>query len=184
MTYQEISGAGKKNVSFAEIPLEKAVPYSCEDADITLMAYHVLMPLIEKAGLVELYNNVELLLVPVLMNMEMTGVCVDRAKLIELSKSFEHQLLQLESMIFSIAGEEFNVRSSQQLGRVLFEKLKLPVQKKTRKKTGYSTDVDVLTALADKHELPALILRHRTLAKLKSTYTDALLDLVLSLIHI
>ncbi|MCJ7540655.1 MAG: DNA polymerase I [Desulfobacterales bacterium] len=178
ITYKEISGKGKKDVSFSEIPLEKAVPYSCEDADITLMAYHVLMPLIDNAGLKELYNNVELPLVPVLMNMEMTGVCVDREKLMDLSKSFEHQLEQLESMIYSIAGEEFNIRSSQQMGRILFEKLKLPVQKKTRKKTGYSTDVNVLTALADKHELPELILRHRTLAKLKSTYTDALLDLV------
>ena len=178
ITYENISGKGQRDVSFAEIPLEKAMPYSCEDADITLMAYHVLMPLIENAGLMELYDNVELPLVPVLMNMEMTGVCVDREKLTELSKSFEHQLEQLESMIYSIAGEEFNIKSSQQLGRILFEKLKLPVQKKTKKKTGYSTDVSVLTALADKHELPEIILRHRTLAKLKSTYTDALLDLV------
>ena len=178
ITYKEISGKGKKDMGFAEIPLEKAVPYSCEDADITLMAYHVLMPLIDNAGLMELYNNVELPLVPVLMNMEMTGVCVDKQKLMDLSKSFEHQLEQLESMIYSMAGEEFNIRSSQQLGRILFEKLKLPVQKKTKKKTGYSTDVNVLTALADKHELPEIILRHRTLAKLKSTYTDALLDLV------
>ena len=178
ITYKEIAGKGKKDVSFAEIPLEKAVPYSCEDADITLMAYHVLMPLIDNAGLMELYNNVELPLVPVLMNMEMTGVCVDKQKLMDLSKSFEHQLEQLESMIYSMAGEEFNIRSSQQLGRILFEKLKLPVQKKTKKKTGYSTDVNVLTALADKHELPEIILRHRTLAKLKSTYTDALLDLI------
>jgi DNA polymerase-1 len=177
-TYKEIAGKGGKNVSFAEISLEKAVPYSCEDADITLMAHHVLMPILEKTGLMELHDTVELPLVPVLMNMEMTGICVDKEKLMNLSKSFEHQLEQLESMIYSIAGEEFNIKSSQQLGRILFEKLKLPVQKKTRKKTGYSTDVDVLTALSDKHELPALILRHRTLAKLKSTYTDALLDLV------
>ncbi len=178
MTYKEISGKGKKDVSFAQIPLEKAVPYSCEDADITLMAYHVLMSLIDKAGLMELYNNVELPLVPVLMNMEMTGICVDREKLADLSKSFEHQLEQLESMIYSIAGEVFNIKSSQQLGKILFEKLQLPVQKKTRKKTGYSTDVNVLTVLAGKHELPELVLRHRTLSKLKSTYTDALLDLV------
>jgi DNA polymerase-1 len=177
-TYKEIAGKGGKNVSFAEISLEKAVPYSCEDADITLMAHHVLMPILEKTGVMELHDTVELPLVPVLMNMEMTGICVDKEKLMNLSKSFEHQLEQLESMIYSIAGEEFNIKSSQQLGRILFEKLKLPVQKKTRKKTGYSTDVDVLTALSDKHELPALILRHRTLAKLKSTYTDALLDLV------
>jgi DNA polymerase-1 len=179
ITYKEIAGKGGKNVSFAEIPLEKAVPYSCEDADITLAAYRVLMPLLQETGLMELYNTVELPLVPVLMNMEMTGICVDRDKLVDLSKSFEHQLEQLESMIYAVAGEEFNIKSSQQLGKILFEKLRLPVQKKTRKKTAYSTDVNVLTALAEKHELPALILRHRTLAKLKSTYTDALLDLIL-----
>ena len=126
----------------------------------------------------ELFENVEMPLVPVLMKMEMTGICVDREKLRDLSKSFEHQLELLEKMIYSIAGEEFNIKSTQQLGKILFEKLKLPVQKKTKKKTGYSTDVNVLTSLADKHELPELILRHRTLAKLKSTYTDALLDLV------
>ncbi|MFO7554259.1 MAG: DNA polymerase I [Desulfobacterales bacterium] len=176
ITYEEVSG--KKDISFAEIPLEKAVPYACEDADITLMAYHVLKPKLERAGLMELYNNVELPLIPVLMNMEMTGICVDREKLMALSKSFEHQLEQLERMIYSVAGEEFNIKSAQQLGTILFEKLKLPVQKKTRKKTGYSTDVNVLTFLAEKHELPELVLRHRTLAKLKSTYTDALLDLV------
>jgi DNA polymerase-1 len=110
--------------------------------------------------------------------MEMEGVCVDQDRLRDLSKSFEHQLGILESDIYTLAGEEFNIKSSQQLGAVLFEKLKLPVQKKTKKKTGYSTDVDVLTALAEKHELPALILRHRTLAKLKSTYADALLELI------
>jgi DNA polymerase I len=178
ITYKEIAGKGERNVSFAEIPLEKAVPYSCEDADITLAASHVLMPMLEKNGLMELYHTVELPLVPVLMNMEMTGICVDQEKLKDLSKAFEHQLEQLESMIYAVAGEEFNIKSSQQLGAILFEKLKLPVQKKTRKKTAYSTDVDVLTALAEKHELPALILRHRTIAKLKSTYTDALLDLI------
>jgi len=176
ITYEEVSG--KKDISFAEVPLERAVPYACEDADVTLMAYHVLRPKLEKAGLIELYNKVELPLIPVLMKMEMTGICVDREILLALSKSFEHQLEQLESMIYSAAGEEFNIKSAQQLGAILFEKLKLPVQKKTRKKTGYSTDVDVLTFLAEKHELPALVLRHRTLAKLKSTYTDALLDLI------
>jgi DNA polymerase-1 len=117
-------------------------------------------------------------LVPVLMKMEMMGVCVDIDRLQGLSKSFEHQLDGLESRIYAVAGEEFNIRSSQQLGKILFEKLKLPVQKKTKKKTGYSTDVNVLTTLADQHELPELILRYRTLAKLKSTYTDALMDLV------
>jgi len=178
ITYQDVTGKGKKGISFAEVPLEKAGPYSCEDADIALMAYHVLKPMLEKLNLMELMENVEMPLVPVLMKMEMTGICVNRDKLRNLSKSFEHQLEQLEISIYSIAGEEFNIRSSQQLGHILFKKLKLPVQKKTIKKTGYSTDVNVLTALADKHELPEYILRHRALSKLKSTYTDALLDLV------
>ncbi len=178
ITYEDVTGKGKKGISFAQVPLEKAGPYSCEDADITLMAYHALKPMLEKLDLMELMEKVEMPLVPVLMKMEMTGICVNRDKLRNLSKSFENQLEQLEIRIYSIAGEEFNIRSSQQLGHILFEKLKLPVQKKTAKKTGYSTDVNVLTALADKHELPELILKHRALSKLKSTYTDALLDLV------
>ena len=177
ISYEEVAGKGKKASCFSRVPLEKAVPYACEDADITLMAYNVLMPMLKDMGLEELFEKVEMPLVPVLMKMEMTGINVDREKLMVLSKLFEHQLDQLESSIYSIAGEEFNIRSSQQLGKILFEKLKLPVQKKTKKKTGYSTDVDVLAVLAEQHELPALILRHRTLAKLKSTYTDALIDL-------
>ena len=106
----------------------------------------------------------------------MRGVAVDIERLHELSKSFAQQLEALEAGIYGLAGERFNINSSQQLGYILFEKLKLPVQKKTKKKTAYSTDVDVLTALAELHELPAMILKHRTLAKLKSTYADALLE--------
>jgi DNA polymerase-1 len=117
-------------------------------------------------------------LVPVLMRMEMRGTGIDINRLNELSKSFEHQLEALEGSIYGLADEEFNINSSQQLGRILFEKLKLPVQKKTKKKTGYSTDVDVLNVLAEHHELPVLVLKHRTLSKLKSTYADALIDLV------
>ena len=101
-----------------------------------------------------------------------------RDKLRELSKTFEHRLEQLESEIYALAGEPFNINSSQQMGRILFEKLNLPVQKKTKKKTGYSTDVNVLTILARHHELPALVLEHRTLSKLKSTYADALIQLI------
>lgn len=178
ISYEEVAGKGKNASCFSKVSLEKAVPYACEDADITLMAYNVLMPMLKDMGLEELFEKVEMPLVPVLMKMEMTGINVDREKLMILSKSFEHQLEQLEAGIYSIAGEEFNIRSSQQLGRILFEKLKLPVQKKTKKKTGYSTDVDVLEVLAEQHELPALILRHRTVAKLKSTYADALTDLI------
>jgi DNA polymerase-1 len=103
---------------------------------------------------------------------------VDRNKLGELSHSFAGQLDALEQQIYDLAGEMFNINSSQQLGNILFEKLKLPVQKKTKKKTGYSTDVEVLTVLARDHELPALVLRHRSLSKLKSTYADALVEMI------
>jgi len=178
ISYKEVTGKGKKITGFSEVPLERAVPYACEDADITLMAYNVLMPKINEMDLVELFQKVEMPLIPVLMKMEMTGIFVDKDRLNILSKSFEHQLDEIEKRIYSVAGEEFNIKSSQQLGKILFEKLELPVQKKTKKKTGYSTDVDVLTSLASLHELPALILRHRTLAKLKSTYADALIDLI------
>ena len=169
---------GKKLPCFSLVPVEKAVPYACEDADITFMAYTMLMPILKKTGLRPLFNTIEMPLVSVLKNMEMSGICVDREKLRSLSRSFEHQLDLIEKEIYLLAGEEFNIRSSQQLGTILFEKLKLPVQKKTKKKTGYSTDVDVLKNLSSRHELPAMVLRHRTLAKLKSTYTDALSEMV------
>jgi len=176
--FQEVAGKGKNALSFNQVLLEKAVPYACEDADITFMAKEELMPRLEEIGLNPLMTDVEMPLVPVLMRMEMQGACVDSDRLHELFKSFEHQLEALEASIYGLAGAAFNINSSQQLGHILFNKLKLPVLKKTKKKTGYSTDVDVLTQLAEEHEIPALVLKHRTLSKLKSTYADALIDLV------
>jgi DNA polymerase-1 len=178
ISFQEVAGKGKNALSFNQVLLQKAVPYACEDADITLMAKDELMPRLEEIGLNHLMESVEMPLVPVLMRMEMQGTCVNIDRLHELSKSFEHQLEALEASIYGLAGQEFNINSSQQLGNILFNKLKLPVLKKTKKKTGYSTDVDVLTRLAEEHELPALLLKYRTLSKLKSTYADALIDLV------
>jgi DNA polymerase-1 len=178
ITYEQVAGKGKNALTFSRVPVDKAIPYACEDADITLMARDVLIPGLKELGLEELMETVEMPLVPVLMRMEMRGTGVDVDRLHELSKSFEQELDALEGSIHGVAGEVFNINSPQQLGRILFEKLQLPVQKKTKKKTGYSTDVNVLTALAEYHELPALILKHRTLAKLKSTYADALIDLV------
>jgi DNA polymerase-1 len=176
--FEDIVGRRRGVATFAEAPLEQAGPYACEDADVTRLAQRVLSGRIDELGLAELMTAVELPLVPVLMRMEMRGVAVDTARLKDFSKALEHRLEGLESAICGLAGERFNINSSQQLGYVLFEKLKLPTQKKTRKKTGYSTDVDVLTALAGLHELPAMVLKHRTLSKLKSTYADALVDLV------
>ncbi|MDO9565375.1 MAG: DNA polymerase I [Candidatus Desulfaltia sp.] len=179
ITYKDVTGGkGRNGFCFSHVPIEKAGPYACEDADITLMAYNKLMPMLKNEGFIELFEKVEMPLVSVLMKMEMTGIGIDKEKLSLLSKLFEHQLEDLKDRIFAIAGEEFNINSSQQLGLILFEKLGLPVQKKTKKKTGYSTDVDVLTTLAEQHELPVIILRYRSLSKLKSTYTDALLGLI------
>jgi len=178
ITYKEVTGHGRGALRFDEVPIESASTYSCEDADITLMASRVLGPKLKEKGFESLFSDVEMPLVPVLIDMEMTGIRVDSDRLIELSKDFEQQLHLLEDQIFSMAGESFNISSHQQLGKILFEKLNLPCQKKTKKKTGYSTDLEVLTTLSEQHELPGLVLRYRSLAKLKSTYTDALLGLV------
>jgi DNA polymerase-1 len=178
ISYADVAGKGKTAVTFDQVTVEKAVPYACEDAAITLSAHDLFVPLLKKGGLMDLMKQVEMPLLPVLMKMEMTGVCVNRDRLHDLSVSFSGQLDALEQQIHDLAGEKFNINSSQQLGRILFEKLALPVQKKTKKKTGYSTDVEVLTTLARQHDLPDLILRHRSLAKLKSTYADALLELI------
>ncbi|WP_373497821.1 DNA polymerase I [Desulfococcus sp.] len=178
ITYEEVAGKGKSQVGFGMVLIEKAVPYACEDADITLAAYGVLKRKLEDLGLLRLMETVETPLIPVLKDMEMRGICVDRDRLTALSKRFQGQIEILEDGIYAMAGERFNIHSPQQMGDILFEKLKLPVQKKTKKKTGYSTDVEVLTSLAEHHELPALILRHRTLAKLKSTYADALVEMI------
>ncbi len=180
ISYKEVTSSedDQKINNFRDVDLEKAVPYACEDADITLLAYEKFKPMLESDGLTRLFETVEMPLIPVLMKMEMAGIRVDKDRLLELSKDLSFQLEQTKQQIYSVAGEEFNINSSQQLGKILFDKLKLPVQKKTKKKTAYSTDVDVLTKLSDLHELPALVLRHRSMAKLKSTYVDALPELI------
>lgn len=176
--YEDVTGKGKHQILFSEVDLDTATPYACEDADITLQLYGILKKRVLEEGLWELMERIEMPLVPVLARMEMNGIRVDREKLASFSKGFQLEMEGMEKKIHGLAGEPFNINSSQQLGHILFEKLKLPVQKKTKKKTGYSTDIDVLTKLAEKHELPALILRYRSLGKLKSTYTDALQQLV------
>jgi DNA polymerase-1 len=178
ISYKEVTGGGKKDKGFDRVPIEDAVTYACEDADITLMAHDLLKPKLHAGGFDSLFKEVEMPLTRVLVDMEMSGICVDRDRLEVVSKDFERQLHNVEDRIYAIAGETFNIQSHQQLGRILFEKLKLPIQKKTKKKTGYSTDVEVLTALSLEHELPALVLHYRSLAKLKSTYADALVDLI------
>ncbi|MGA2517787.1 MAG: DNA polymerase I [Thermodesulfobacteriota bacterium] len=174
--YKEVVGTGMKAVTFDQIGLEKARDYSCEDADITLQLSHLLFPKLKEEGFKDLFDRVEMPLVIVLAKMEMNGVKIDPDLLQEYSKEIETQLQQKMDRIYALAGEVFNINSSQQLGKILFDKLKLPIVKKT--KTGASTDVDVLTKLSLHHDLPLEILSYRNLNKLKSTYVDALPKLI------
>ena len=178
ITYEEVTGDKKGKKGFEEVPIDKAYLYACEDADITLLAYHVFKDALEEQGFPRLFNEVEMPLISVLVDMELTGVAVDKDRLAAISKDFGHQLDQIEEQIYRLAGERFNIQSHQQMGHILFEKLKLPIQKKTKKTKGYSTDVEVLSTLALEHELPGLVLTFRSMAKLKSTYTDALIELI------
>jgi DNA polymerase-1 len=178
ISYKEGTGSGKNDKGFDRVSIEDAVTYGCEDADVTLLAHDLLKPKIHAGGFNKLFKEVEIPLIGVLVDMEMSGICVDKDRLEVISKDFERQLHSVEDRIYAIAGETFNIQSHQQLGRILFEKLKLPIQKKTKKKTGYSTDVEVLRVLSLEHELPALVLQYRSLAKLKSTYADALVELI------
>lgn len=178
ISYEEVAGKGKKQLCFSEVPLSQAIPYAAEDADITLQLAQLFGKELKERDLDELFDTLEMPLMHLLAQMETEGVAVDTEELQEISKIFETEMATIEQSIYELAGETFNINSSQQLGAILFEKLELPVQKKTKKKTGYSTDAEVLTALAQMHEMPAQVLRYRTLSKLKSTYTDALVELV------
>ncbi len=178
ISYEDVAGKGKKQKGFEEVPITQAVDYACEDADITFKAYNWFKKELKEQGLFDLMGTIEIPLLTVLAKMEMRGIKVDREALEDLSRTFEKELAELEDQIYELAGEEFNINSSQQLGAILFEKLKLKVIKKTKKRTAYSTDVEVLTKLAKDHELPKRVLRYRTLGKLKSTYADALKQLI------
>lgn len=176
MDYKEVAGIGGKAVTFDQIEPEKARDYSCEDADVTLRLSRLLLPKLKEEGFKDLYDQVEVPLITVLAKMEMKGVKIDIDLLREFSKEIENQLLQKMERIYGLAGEVFNINSSQQLGKILFDKLRLPVIKKT--KTGYSTNMEVLEKLSLQHDLPLEMLGYRNLNKLKSTYIDALPKLV------
>ncbi|MFC1574114.1 DNA polymerase I [Candidatus Latescibacterota bacterium] len=168
----ELIGKGKNQRSFAEVDIESAARYSGDDADVTLQLRNIFAPRLEKDGLSGLFNDVEMPLMEVLMDMEMRGVCLDVPFLKSMSGNLARDMLSFEQKIYDIAGEEFNINSTKQLGHILFDTIGLKPLRKS--KTGYSTDVDVLKKLANKHELPALVLEYRQLKKLKSTYVDAL----------
>jgi DNA polymerase-1 len=178
ISYEEITGKGKDQINFQDVPIIKAKDYAAEDADITFMAYQQFKKQIKEKGFSELMETIEVPLIRVLGDMEIQGIKVDKDALKHLSETFDVELKTLEKKIYDLAGEKFNINSSQQLGVILFEKLNLKTDKKTKKKTGYSTDVQVLTKLAPTHELPEKLLRYRTLGKLKSTYVDSLQKLI------
>lgn len=173
-TFEDIAGKGKKQLTFNQIPLEEAANYAAEDADITLLLHQALYPQLEaEKSLLHVYQDIEMPLVPVLSRMERTGVLIDTNVLAAQSAELTTRLDELEKQAFAIAGEEFNLSSPKQLQTILFEKLNLPVVKKTPGGAP-STNEEVLEELADNHELPRVILEHRSLSKLKTTYTDKL----------
>jgi len=176
ITFEDIAGKGKAQKNFSEIDLETACSYSGEDADITFRLYKKLSGLLKEKRLEKLYYEIELPLALVLARMEMAGVKIDVKRLRELSKELGAREEAIKEAIYGIAKGEFNIDSPRQLAEVLFSRLNLPAKKKT--KTGYSTNIDVLQELSTVHPLPAKIIEYRTLSKMRSTYTDALIELL------
>ena len=174
--YREMTGSGKKQICFSEVEVEKAGIYAAEDADITWQLAEKLLPELPKGPSEKLFREVEMPLVDVLTRMEWQGIRIDADFLGQLSTELSGKLAALEVEIHQLAGGPFNINSPKQLGEILFEKLGLPKGKKT--KTGWSTNVEVLTTLAEDHEIAAKILGYRSVGKLKNTYTDALPKLI------
>jgi DNA polymerase-1 len=174
LKFEDVAGKGAKQLTFDQVPIERAAQYSAEDADVTLRLHHALWPQLESVPALErLYEEIEQPLVPVLMRMENRGVLIDREMLRTQSRQISTQLQELLALARKEAGFDFNVDSPKQLQQVLYEKLNLPVLRKTP--TGQpSTAEDVLEELAASFALPRIVLDYRTLAKLKSTYTDKL----------
>ncbi len=172
---KSLLGSGKSQITFDRVPVADAVKYAAEDADITLRLWQSFKPGLHKKRVTTVYETLERPLVPVLAEMEMAGIKVDRDVLARMSNAFAQKMAQLEDEIHDLAGEKFNVGSPAQLGDILFEKMELPGGKKG--KTGkYGTPADVLEDLATEHALPGRVLDWRQVQKLKSTYTDALQD--------
>ena len=176
ITYSSLVGTGKKQKTLDEINISEVSEYACEDADTVFRLEPLLKKELEKNNLISLFLSIEMPLVSVLEKMEANGVYIDKKMLKKLSIAAEEKQNVLTESIYEKAGEEFNINSTKQLGRILFDKLQLPVVRKT--KTGYSTDVSVLEKLAEQHDFPKDILEYREVAKLRSTYLDALPELI------
>jgi DNA polymerase-1 len=176
VSYTDLTGTGKEQKQIREVDLQSLSDYSCEDADITYRLFETMKLRLEELGMYQLCEDVEFPLVGVLTRMEQAGFAIDIEFLRGMSKELESQLAKLTKDIHRIAGGPFNINSTQQLGDILFNKLKLPTIRKT--KTGFSTDVAVLEALQHQHPIIDNLLEYRQLSKLKSTYVDALPELV------
>jgi DNA polymerase-1 len=172
---KDLLGSGKSMITFDRVPIDKAVPYAAEDAEVTLRLWQMFKPQLHKTKVTRVYEGMERPLVPVLAEMEMAGIKVDRDTLSRMSNAFSQKMAGLEDEIYELVGRKFNVGSPKQLGEILFDEMGLGGGK--RGKTGaYATGADVLEDLATEHELPRRVLDWRQLSKLKSTYTDALQD--------
>jgi DNA polymerase-1 len=176
ISYEDVAGKGARQVTFDQVDIDRATAYSAEDADVALLLTQALQPRLAEYQLEHLFHDVEMPLVEVLAALEMRGIIVDAASMRQMSQHLQAQMDTLLREIFTQVGEEFNINSPPQLQHILFDVLKLPTGKKT--KTGYSTDVSVLENLALEHDLPRLILDYRHLAKMKSTYVDALPQMI------
>jgi DNA polymerase-1 len=176
ISFKDVAGSGRNQITFDYVPLKAACDYAAEDADVTLQFHRFLKPRLIEDHMTTLYETVERPLLPIVARMEREGVLVDPDELRSLSRDFAIRMAALETEIHKLAGEEFNIGSPKQLGEILFDKMSLPGGKKT--KTGaYSTDARVLEDLAaEGHELPVRIVDWRQLAKLKSTYADSLVE--------
>ncbi|MSO72872.1 MAG: DNA polymerase I [Rhodospirillaceae bacterium] len=174
--FADVCGSGKNQITFDRVPLDKATAYAAEDADVTWRLHGLLKPRLREERLVAIYETMDRPLITILKDMEARGILVDKKVLADLSRDFAGRMATLEIEIHKLAGEPFNVNSPKQLGEILFERMSLPGGKKG--KTGaYATGADVLDELASQgHDLPARVLDYRQLAKLKSTYTDALME--------
>ncbi len=177
ISYNEVTEKGRGHqLSFDAVPIERATEYAGEDAEVALALLDKMTPLIKSFDAHDLLFDIEIPLARVLSEMELAGVALNREILAEMSESFGIQISTLEKKAHEIAGRNFNLASPKQLQEILFSELGLPTQKKT--KTGFSTDSSVLETLAPLHELPAMLLEHRVLSKLKGTYLDALPRLI------
>ncbi|WP_353234209.1 DNA polymerase I [Diaphorobacter ruginosibacter] len=173
ITYEDLCGKGAKQIPFSQVPVEKAAAYSCEDSDQTLDVHRVLWPQLEANEKLRGIYELEMATSEVLFRVERNGVLIDAAELARQSNDLGQRIVQLENEAYEIAGQPFNLSSPKQLGEIFFDKLGMPVVKKTA--TGArSTDEEVLEKLAQDYPLPAKLLEHRSLSKLKGTYTDKL----------